>query len=229
MLLCIVLKVLCKVILNRIQEKIDATLRWQQVEFRAGRSCEDHIVTLRIILEQINEFQESLYLVFIDCEKAFDRLNHGNIWEALSRKGLPMKIIGLIEAQYRAFSYRALHNGVLSDPIRVVAGVMQACILSPLLFLIVFDDILVDAIDCEPNCELLWQPITMEHLNDFEMAYNVALLAQRVLEMYGKTTRSVDAPKSKFSTGMKNLCCFSLVNPVLRSSSRSSSRDACGI
>ncbi|KXJ70028.1 hypothetical protein RP20_CCG025118 [Aedes albopictus] len=70
-------------------------------------------------------------------------------WEALRRKGLPEKIFGLIEAQYRAFSCRVLYNGVLSDPIRVVAGVRQECILSSLLFLIVFDEILVGAIDCE--------------------------------------------------------------------------------
>ncbi|XP_058828393.1 uncharacterized protein LOC131688238 [Topomyia yanbarensis] len=142
MLLCIVLTVLRKVILNRIQEKIDGTLR---------RSCVDHIVTLRIILEQVNEFQESLYLVFIDYEKAFNRLNHENMWGALRRKGVPEKIIGLIEAQYEAFSCRILPDGVLSDPIRVVAEIRQGCILSPLLFLIVIDEILVGAIDRPTN------------------------------------------------------------------------------
>ncbi|XP_058840182.1 uncharacterized protein LOC131695704 [Topomyia yanbarensis] len=95
LLLCIVLKVLCKVILNRIPEKIDATLRRQQAGFRDGRSCADHIVTLRIILEQVNEFQESLYLVFIDYEKAFERLNQENMWGTLRRKRVPEKIIGL--------------------------------------------------------------------------------------------------------------------------------------
>lgn len=30
---------------------------------------------LRIILKQVNVFQESLYLFFIEYEKAFDRLN----------------------------------------------------------------------------------------------------------------------------------------------------------
>ncbi|VDO15268.1 unnamed protein product [Brugia timori] len=186
MLLCCVLKVLCKVILNRIQEKIDATLRRQQAGFRAGRSCVDHIVSLRIILEQVNEFQESLYLVFIDYEKAFDRLNHENLWGALRRKGVPDKIVNLIEAQYEAFTCRVLHNGALSDPIRVVAGVRQGCILSPLLFLIVIDEIMVGAIDRVPNRGLLWQPITMEHLNDLDLADDVALVSQRRSDMQSK-------------------------------------------
>jgi len=186
MLLCIVLKVLCKVILSRIQEKIDITLRRQQAGFRAGRSCVDHVVTLRVIIEQINELQESLYLVFVDFEKAFDRLNHRNLWEALRRKGVPEKIVTLIEAQYEAFVCRVLHDGVLSDPIRVAAGVRQGCILSPLLFLIVIDEVLVEAMDSVPNRGLLWQPITMENLDDLDLADDIVLFAQRRNDMQSK-------------------------------------------
>ena len=185
-LLCVVLKVLCKVILERIKEKIDATLRRQQAGFRAGRACSDHIATLRIIVEQINEFQESLYLVFIDYEKAFDRLNHENLWNALRRKGVPDKIVNLVSAQYEAFACRVLHNGVLSDPIRVTAGVRQGCLLSPLLFLIVIDEIMVGAIDREPNRGLRWDPIRMEHLNDFAFADDIALLSTRRSDMQSK-------------------------------------------
>lgn len=61
-----------------MQEKIDATLGRQRPRFRAGRSCVDHM--LRIILEQVNDFQESLYLVFIDYEKVMDRLTHKHLW-----------------------------------------------------------------------------------------------------------------------------------------------------
>uniref|UniRef100_A0A1B0GLA1 Uncharacterized protein n=1 Tax=Lutzomyia longipalpis TaxID=7200 RepID=A0A1B0GLA1_LUTLO len=122
MLLCTALKVLCKVILGRIQEKIDNTLRRQQAGFRAGRSCVDHIATLRVILEQVSEFHESLHMVFVDYEKAFDRIDHGNLWDALRRKGVPENLVGLIKAQYDSFVCRVLHDGVLSDPIRVVAG-----------------------------------------------------------------------------------------------------------
>jgi hypothetical protein len=199
-LLCITLKVLCKVILNRIQEKIDATLRRQQAGFRAGRSCVDHITTLRIILEQVNEFQDSLLLVFVDFEKAFDRLNHENIWAALRRRGVPEKLVHLIEAQYEAFSCKVLHDGVLSDPIRVTAGVRQGCILSPLLFLIVMDEILIGAIDSRPNRGLPWNPLTMEHLNDLDLADDVVLLAQRRTDMQSKLD---DFAESSKAAGLK--------------------------
>ncbi|XP_055527177.1 uncharacterized protein LOC129719794 [Wyeomyia smithii] len=85
-----------------------------------------------------------------------------------------------------AFTYRVLHNEALPEPIRVVAGVRQGCILSLLLFLIVIDEILVNAIDRVPNRGLLRQPITMEHLNDFDLADDIALLAQRRTDMQSK-------------------------------------------
>ena len=195
-LLCISLKVLCKVILNRIQEKIDATLRRQQAGFRPGRSCVDHIATLRIILEQVNEFQDSLLLVFVDFEKAFDRLNHENIWSALRRRGVPEKLVHLIEAQYEAFTCKVLHDGVLSDHIRVTAGVRQGCLLSPLLFLIVMDEILVGAIDSRPNRGLPWNPLTMEHLNDLDLADDIILLAQRRADMQSKVDDLCDSSKA---------------------------------
>ncbi|XP_065074997.1 uncharacterized protein LOC135698791 [Ochlerotatus camptorhynchus] len=71
-------------------------------------------------------------------------LNHENLWGALRRKRVPDKFVNLIEAyQYQAFTCRVLHNEALSDPIRVLGGVRQECILSPLLFLIVIDEIMI--------------------------------------------------------------------------------------
>lgn len=165
-----VLKGLCKVIFNRIQEKIDATLRRQQAGFRVGRSCVDHIVTLRIILEQINELQESFYLVFIDYEKAFDL-------STTKTCGKPSGARVFLRKSSALFNHSTGH--FLS-----ARSKKQGCILSPLLFLTVIDEILVGANDREPNRGLLWQP--MEHLNDYELADDVALLAQRRSDIQGK-------------------------------------------
>lgn len=72
-----------------------------------------------------------------------------------------------------------MHNGVLFRPIRVVAGVRQECILLPKLFLIVIDEVLAGTMDRVQNCELLWQPISLEHFNDLDFADEVVLLSQR--------------------------------------------------
>jgi hypothetical protein len=70
-LLSIPSKIMTIVMLNRIQEKCDQRLKKEQARFRKNRSCVDLINTLRIIIEQSNEWDERLYLASIDFEKAF--------------------------------------------------------------------------------------------------------------------------------------------------------------
>jgi hypothetical protein len=78
-------KVLAKVILQRINARLENSIRKQQAGFRTGRSCIDQINTLRIIIEQMTEFNNPLHLVFVDYEKAFDRLSRESIWHALDQ------------------------------------------------------------------------------------------------------------------------------------------------
>ena len=72
MLLSVPGKVLTRIILERLKEALDVKLRPEQAGFRQGRSCTDHIATLRIIIEQSLEWQSPLYMTFVDFEKAFE-------------------------------------------------------------------------------------------------------------------------------------------------------------
>ncbi|XP_022793605.1 uncharacterized protein LOC111332515 [Stylophora pistillata] len=70
-------KMFCRAILERIKIALDEKLKEEQAGFRARRSCTDQIATLQIIVEQSIEWQSSLYINFIDFEKAF---NSGTQW-----------------------------------------------------------------------------------------------------------------------------------------------------
>ena len=71
MLLLVPGKVHNRVILDRLKTGVDAKLRDHQAGFRKDRSCTDQIATLRIIVGQSTEWDSSLYINFIDYEKAF--------------------------------------------------------------------------------------------------------------------------------------------------------------
>lgn len=185
MLLCVPVKILCKVLLNRFEEKVDATLRNAQAGFRPGRSCIDQINTLRIIIEQINEFQGNLHMVFIDFKKAFDMLHHQNIWNAMERKGIPTKLINLIKAQYTNFKCRVIHKGFLSQPISCHSGVRQGCILSPLLFLMVLDEVLTDSVEGK-RTGIQWSIRSNDHLEDLDFADDIGLMSQKRSDMQTK-------------------------------------------
>ena len=126
--------------------------------------------------------------VFVDFEKAFDRLCHKSICESLQRKGVPDKITRILQAQYAQFQCKVLHDGALSEPIETVAGVRQGCILSLLLFLMVLDDVLHNALDTSPGRGILLNPISLEHLEDLDYADDIVLLSQHGGHMQKNST-----------------------------------------
>ncbi|VDO99558.1 unnamed protein product [Schistosoma curassoni] len=89
-------KVLNRVLLNRMKDAADAPFRDEQAGFRKDRSCTDHIVTLRIIVEQSLEWNLSLYISFIYYEKAFDSVDGRTIWKLLRHYGVPEKNVNII-------------------------------------------------------------------------------------------------------------------------------------
>ena len=97
MLLSVPGKVLNRVILDRLKTVMDAKLRDHQAGFRKDRSCTDQIATLRIIVEQSMEWDSSLYINFVDYEKAFDSLDRDTLWNLLQHYGIPDKRISLIK------------------------------------------------------------------------------------------------------------------------------------
>ena len=105
MLLSVPGKVLSRILLNRMKGKVDPELRDQQAGIRKDRSCTDQISTLRIIIKQSAEWNSSIYLSFIDCEKAFDSVDRETIWKLLRHYGVPLKIY-IIKSSYQRFNCR---------------------------------------------------------------------------------------------------------------------------
>ena len=72
MLLSVPDKVLNRIFLERMKTAVDTMLRDQQAGFRKDQTCIDQICTLWVIIEQSLEWNSSLYINFVDYEKAFD-------------------------------------------------------------------------------------------------------------------------------------------------------------
>ena len=84
---------------------------------------------------------------FIDLTQAFDRVSWDLLWQALRVSGAPEKLIQVIRALYNQ-SQIQLHTGPTEtpqDPFHPTAGVRQGCVLSPPLFVLMFDFIIRSA------------------------------------------------------------------------------------
>ena len=71
----IVAKIVNKMILHRIQPKIDVHLRRNQNGFRPARSTTAHILALRRLIEGVKAKNLKSIIIFVDFKKAFDSVH----------------------------------------------------------------------------------------------------------------------------------------------------------
>ena len=76
---------------------MDQRLRKEQAGYRRGRGTTEQVFVLRNIVEQVNEWQATLYLGFIDFEKAFDSIHRDSLWIIMRKYGIPEKIVRMVK------------------------------------------------------------------------------------------------------------------------------------
>ena len=184
MLLSVTSKVFSRILLDRINPNLQTNLRKQQAGFRKGRSCTDHIFTLRQIFEQCQEWNASLYANFIDFEKAFDSVHRPALWNILRHYGVPAKIVNIIKLLYTDFHARVICGNKLTDNLKIETGVKQGCILSPFLFCLAIDWIMKESLS---NRKTGLQWTFTETLDDLDYADDIVLLSQKLPDIQIKT------------------------------------------
>ena len=83
------MKIWEKIIDQRMRE--ETTIGEEQFGFMPGRSTTDAISILRLTTEEHREKQKGLHLVFIDLEKAYDRVPRQEVWRCMREKAKPEK------------------------------------------------------------------------------------------------------------------------------------------
>ena len=69
-----------KILQARLQQYVNHELSDVQTGFIKGRGTRDQIVNIPWIIEKAREFQENIYFCFIDHAKAFDCVDHNQLW-----------------------------------------------------------------------------------------------------------------------------------------------------
>ena len=74
-------KVMLKILQARLQQYVNRELPDVQAGFRKGRGTRDQIANIRWIIKKAREFKKNIYFCFIDYAKAFDCVDHNNLWK----------------------------------------------------------------------------------------------------------------------------------------------------
>ena len=124
-------KVMLKILQARLQQYMKRELLDVQAGFRKGRGTRDQIASIRCIMEKVREFQKNINFCFIDYAKAFDSVDHNQLWKILKEMGIPDHLTCLLRNLYAGQEATARTGHGTTDWFQIGKGVCQGCILSP--------------------------------------------------------------------------------------------------
>ena len=136
-------RIITTVMVTLITPAMQALLDTSQKGFIPGRRGTDHVVNLNKVFYESIRDRENMFVLFLDTEKAFDSIDHAFIGAVMNKVGLPRWCINFVMSLFdNALVFPVLSERT-STSIRIQRGVKQGCPLSPIIFALVYDVLLV--------------------------------------------------------------------------------------
>ena len=147
------MKIYEKVLEKRLRKIIE--IDRCQYGFCPGKSTTEAIFIMRQLQEKYCQKKKKLYHVFVDLEKAFDRVPRQVIEWALRRQKVPQSLVNAVMALYEGTKSSVKTLAGVSEGFEIGVGVHQGSALSPLLFITVMEEATKEAREGGP-WELLY-------------------------------------------------------------------------
>ena len=119
-----------------VEKRLRSDLKFsnQQYGFMPGKSTTDALFALRVLMEKYREGQKELHCVFVDLEKAYDKVPREEVWYCMRKSGLAEKYVIIVQDMYDG-STTAVRCAVgVTEGFEVKVGLHQGSALSPCLF-----------------------------------------------------------------------------------------------
>ena len=113
-----------------------------QFGFKRGHSTSHAIFTLKSCVDYFLRYKSNVFVTFLDCSKAFDKVSHYGIFLKLISRKVPLCFLNLLIYWYLNLSCCCQWNGVKSNFFKVTTGTKQGGVLSPKIFTLYVDDLI---------------------------------------------------------------------------------------
>ncbi|KAK3522640.1 hypothetical protein QTP86_028630, partial [Hemibagrus guttatus] len=141
-LLCTDYKLLSKALASRLTKVMERLIHQDQTYCVPDRSIFDNVYLIRDILDVSRLLGLKTGLIFLDQEKAFDRVEHEYLWKVLETFGFNPGFVAMIRVLYCEIESVLKVNGGLCAPFRVYRGIRQGCSLSGMLYSLAIEPLL---------------------------------------------------------------------------------------
>jgi sorting nexin-29 len=99
-----------------------------------GKSTVDQTHTIKQIMEKIHEFNQDIYLLFVDFKQAYDSIKRSSLWQVMIELEILAKLMRLVKVCVQNSKCKVKFNSVMSEDFPVETGLRQGDALSPILF-----------------------------------------------------------------------------------------------
>jgi hypothetical protein len=127
-----------KILANRINPICDSIIGSVQQAFIKNRSIIDTTLDILTVLRNQNDQSKQHWLLLLDQQKAFDRVNHSYLQLVLKKMNFETKFTKVVSTLFSTQQAYISDAGKISEPFKVERGVRQGDPLSPLLYIIAF-------------------------------------------------------------------------------------------
>ena len=189
------MKVWERIIETRLRDRVEISK--QQYGFMPGKGTINAMFTPRMLMEKYREGQRELHCVFVDVEKAYDRVPREDLWYCIRKSGIMEKYVQLVQDMYERRETVVRCAVRTTESFKVKVELHQGSALSPFLFAVIMDR-LTDEVRREP----LWK---MLFADDIVICKETREEVERRLESW---KYALERRRMKVSRSKTEYCCI---------------------
>lgn len=141
------LKIFLKIIHKRIYKKCEEEIAPNQFGFLNAVGTREALFSIQVLVQRCRDVNCNVFACLIDYQKAFDRVKHDKMIDILKNMGIDSKDLKIITNLYWNQTAVLKIEGEHTDEVKILRGVRQGCILSPILFNLYSEHIFREALD----------------------------------------------------------------------------------
>ena len=114
-----------------------------QFGFKKKSSTSHALFVLKSCVDYFVDHRSDVIVTFLDCSKAFDKVSHSGLFLKLVERNVPLCFTSLLMYWYSNLNFQCKWESSFSESFSIPSGVKQGGVLSPHLFNMYMDDLVL--------------------------------------------------------------------------------------